>query len=53
MYLEKFRLDGRLAVITGGGGAIGLETARAFAEAGAKVIFPTAKRMPLPPPLPD
>lgn len=39
MYKEKFNLDGRLAVITGGAGAIGLETARALAEAGATVVI--------------
>ena len=38
MYAEKFRLDGKLAVVTGGGGAIGFEIARAFAEAGAAVV---------------
>lgn len=39
MYKEKFNLDGKLAMITGGGGAIGLETARALAEAGATVVI--------------
>ncbi|MGU9951077.1 MAG: SDR family NAD(P)-dependent oxidoreductase [Gammaproteobacteria bacterium WSBS_2016_MAG_OTU1] len=39
MYKEKFNLDGKLAMITGGGGAIGLETARALAEAGATVVL--------------
>jgi NAD(P)-dependent dehydrogenase (short-subunit alcohol dehydrogenase family) len=38
MYLEKFRLNGRIALVTGGGGAIGLACAEALAEAGAKVI---------------
>ena len=39
MYKEKFNLDGKLAMVTGGGGAIGLETARALAEAGATVTI--------------
>ena len=39
MYLEKFKLDGRLAVVTGGGRAIGLACVQALAEAGARVII--------------
>jgi NAD(P)-dependent dehydrogenase (short-subunit alcohol dehydrogenase family) len=38
MYLDLFRLQGKTAVVTGGGGAIGLATCHALAEAGAKVI---------------
>ena len=38
MYLEKLRLDGRIAVVTGGGGGIGLACGAALAEAGARVI---------------
>ncbi len=38
MYLEKLRLDGRVAVVTGGGGGIGLACGVALAEAGACVI---------------
>ena len=38
MYLGKYDLAGRTAFITGGGRGIGLATAMALAEAGAKVI---------------
>ena len=38
MYLEKLRLDGKLAVVTGAGQGIGAACARALGEAGATVI---------------
>lgn len=39
MYLERFKLDGRVAVITGGAQAIGLACVEALAEAGADVTI--------------
>lgn len=39
MYLEKLRLDGRTAFVTGGAQGIGLSCAHALAEAGAKVTI--------------
>src|SRR6516225_2088090 len=39
MYLEKFKLNGKTAVITGAGQGIGLACTEALAEAGAKVII--------------
>ncbi|BDG18934.1 gluconate 5-dehydrogenase [Thermus thermophilus] len=37
MFLEKFRLDGKAALVTGGSRGLGLEAAVALKEAGAKV----------------
>jgi NAD(P)-dependent dehydrogenase (short-subunit alcohol dehydrogenase family) len=39
MYLEKYDLKGRTAVVTGAGQGIGLACAQALGEAGAKVII--------------
>ena len=39
MYLEKFRLDGRVAFVTGGAQGIGFCIAEALCEAGARVII--------------
>ena len=38
MYLSKFNLDGRVAVLTGAGQGIGLACAHALCEAGARVV---------------
>jgi gluconate 5-dehydrogenase len=37
--LDLFRLDGRIALVTGGGGAIGTAMAQGFAAAGAAVLI--------------
>lgn len=39
MVLERFRLDGQVAVVTGAGRGIGAATALALAEAGADVVL--------------
>ncbi len=39
MYLERLKLDGRVAVVTGGGQGIGAACAQALGEAGAKVVI--------------
>ncbi|MCV7063046.1 SDR family NAD(P)-dependent oxidoreductase, partial [Mycolicibacterium vaccae] len=39
MILDKFRLDDKIAVITGGGRGLGAAIALAFADVGADVVI--------------
>ena len=39
MYMEMFRLDGKVALVTGGAQAIGLACVDALSEAGARVVI--------------
>ena len=39
MYREKYDLTGRIAVITGGAGSIGLASAHALAQCGAEIVI--------------
>jgi NAD(P)-dependent dehydrogenase (short-subunit alcohol dehydrogenase family) len=39
MYLDKLRLDGRVAFVTGGAQGIGYAAAEALVEAGAQVVI--------------
>ena len=41
---DLFRLDGKVAVVTGGGRGIGLMIARGLLQAGAKVYLSAARR---------
>src|SRR3954447_11342535 len=45
--MSPFRLDGEIALVTGGGTGLGLATARRMAEAGAKVVIVGRRAGPL------
>ena len=39
MFLQKYKLDGKIAMITGGAKGIGLSIAHALGESGAKIVL--------------
>src|SRR5688572_16326876 len=45
--MNAFRLDGEIALITGGGTGLGLAMATRMAEAGAKVVITGRREQPL------
>ena len=45
--LERFRLDGRVAIVPGGGGAIGSALAHALADVGARIVVSGRTEEPL------
>ncbi|HEY9263774.1 MAG TPA: SDR family NAD(P)-dependent oxidoreductase, partial [Mycobacterium sp.] len=47
MILDRFRLDGQVAVVTGAGRGLGAAMALAFAEAGADVVIAARTRSQL------
>ena len=44
MYAEKFRLDNKVAIITGASGGIGKQIAVGFAEMGARVVIASRRQ---------
>jgi len=47
MYLDRLRLDGRAALVTGAAGGIGLSIVEALAEAGARVTIADLAQAPI------
>lgn len=47
MSMDRFRLDGRVALVTGASGALGAEFARVLADAGARVALAARRVEPM------